>query len=162
MNLSDGEGEFTWPNGDRNPSIYRFQITSMLYRITLNALQIRGRAPDKPIGWWGAVHLARWWQTSEHLMFQITLLLYRITFNAFQIRGRAPDEPIGWWGAVHLVQRWQDIRAYMYMFQITLVLYRITLKALKIRGLHPDEAIGRWGQSPGPTMTDIRASVCSR
>jgi hypothetical protein len=51
MNLTNGEGEFTWPNGGRNPSIYRFQITLMLYQITFIALQIRGRAPDEPIGW---------------------------------------------------------------------------------------------------------------
>jgi hypothetical protein len=44
-----------------------FQITLTLYQITFNALQIHGRDPDEPIRWLGAVHLAQWWQISEHL-----------------------------------------------------------------------------------------------
>jgi hypothetical protein len=37
MNLLDGEGEFTWPNGGRNPSIYRFtdNVNALLDYITL-------------------------------------------------------------------------------------------------------------------------------
>jgi hypothetical protein len=51
MNLLDGEGEFTWPDGGRHPSICMFQIILTLYRIMFNALQIRGQAPDEPFGW---------------------------------------------------------------------------------------------------------------
>jgi len=49
MNLLDGEGQFTWPNGGTHLSICMFQITLTLYWITFNALQIRGRDSDEPL-----------------------------------------------------------------------------------------------------------------
>jgi hypothetical protein len=48
MNLMDGEGQFTWPDGGRHPSIFMFQITLLFYWIMFNALQIPGRDPDEP------------------------------------------------------------------------------------------------------------------
>jgi hypothetical protein len=50
MNLLDGEGEFTWPDGDGHQSIFMFQITLTLHWITFNAMQIRGQDPDEHNG----------------------------------------------------------------------------------------------------------------
>jgi hypothetical protein len=96
MNLVDGEGEFTWPNGGRHQSIYTFQITLAFYLITFNALQMWARYFMNLLDGEGEFTWPDGDRNPSICMFQITLTLYRITFNALQICGRDPDEPIGW------------------------------------------------------------------
>ncbi len=96
MNLLDGEGQFTWPNGGRHPSIYMFQITLTLYLIPFNALQMWARYFMNILDGEGEFTWPNGYRHPSISMFQITLTLYQITFNSLQIRGRDPDEPIGW------------------------------------------------------------------